>query len=156
MKSGVVVTGMLGVVVRDAYIVIANSGVLVLVPSIVTEPVADTLDVIVYVPVPVKVTEPVPVILDVIVFVGINEVVNDPDSVAGTLGDTESDSVIETVGSLLDVTDIVRVIVEDAVVVLVIDRLAGIDGVNVPLTDAASKPTLISMPHAWGSVSVAE
>jgi len=116
--------------------------------------------------VPVTVIEPVPVILDVIVLVGINEAVNDPDSVAGTLADplpvrvtvgvTESESVMETVGSLLEVTDIVRVTVEDAVVVLVIDRLAGIDGVIVPLTDAASKPTLISMPHAWGSVSVAE
>ena len=125
-------------------------------PVIVTEPVPDILDVIVYVLVPVVVTVPVPVILDVIVFVGTNEVVNDPDSVAGTVGVTESESVMDTVGSLLEVTDTVRVIVEDAVVVLVIDRLAGIDGVIVLLTDAASKPTLISIPQAWGSVSVAE
>jgi len=156
IKSGVVVTGILGVVVRDGYAVIANSGVLVLVPIIVTEPVPDILDVIVYVPVPVVVTEPVPDILDVIVFVGIKEAVNDPDNVAGTDGVTESESVMETVGSLLEVTDIVLVTVEEAVVVLVIDRLAGIDGVIVLLTDAASKPTLISIPQAWGSVNVAE
>ena len=136
IKSGVVVTGILGVVDRDGYSVIANSGVLVLVP--------------------VTVIEPVPVILDVIVLVGINEVVNDPDNVAGTLGVTESESVMETVGSLLEVTVIVRVTVEDAVVVLVTVGVAGIDGVIVLLTDAASKPTLISIPHAWGSVSVAE
>lgn len=136
IKSGVVVTGILGVVVRDGYAVIANSGVLVLVPIIVTEPVPD--------------------ILDVIVFVGIKEAVNDPDNVAGTDGVTESERVMETVGSLLEVTDIVLVTVEEAVVVLVIDRLAGIDGVIVLLTDAASKPTLISIPQAWGSVNVAE
>ena len=110
----------------------------------------------VYVPVAVIVTEPVPDMLDVIVFVGIKEVVNDPDNVAGTEGVTESESVMETVGSLLEVTDIVLVTVEEAVVVLVIDRLAGIDGVIVLLTDAASNPTLISIPQAWGSVSVAE
>jgi len=146
IKSGVVVTGILGLVERDGYIVNANSGEVVLVNVIVTEPVAD--------------------ILDVIVFVGIKEVVNDPDNVAGTLADplpvrvtvgvTESESVMETVGSLLEVTDIVLVTVEEAVTVLVIDRLAGIDGVNVLLTDAASNPTLISIPQAWGSVSVAE
>jgi len=129
--------------------------VLVLVPIIVTEPVPDILDVIVYVPVPVIVTEPVADILDVIVFVGINEAVNDPDNVAGTEGVIESDKVMETVGSLLEVTVIVRVTVEEAVVVRVIDRLAGIDGVIVLLTDAASNPTLISIPQAWGSVSVA-
>jgi hypothetical protein len=51
----------------------------------------------------------------------------------------------------------------DGVAEIVIDRvsdgLAGIDGLAgtaVPLTDAASLPTLISMPQAWGSVSVAE
>jgi len=136
MKSGVGVTGMLGLVVRDAYNVTSKSGVLVLVPVVVTEPVA--------------------VILDVIVFVGTMDAVNDPDNVAGTLGVTESDSVMETVGSLLEVTDIVLVMVDEAVTVLVIDRLAGIDGVIVLLTDAASNPTLISIPHAWGSVSVAE
>jgi len=136
MKSGVGVTGMLGLVVRDAYNVTSKSGVLVLVPVVVTEPVA--------------------VILDVIVFVGTRDAVNDPDNVAGTLGVTESDSVMETVGSLLEVTDIVLVMVDEAVTVLVIDRLAGIDGVIVLLTDAASNPTLISIPHAWGSVSVAE
>ena len=32
IKSGVVVTGILGLVVRDGYIVSANSGVVVLVP----------------------------------------------------------------------------------------------------------------------------
>ena len=127
---------MLGLVVRDGYSVIANSGVLVLVPVIVIEPVA--------------------VILDVIVFVGTREAVNDPDNVAGTLGVTESDRVMETVGSLLEVTDTVLVRVDEAVVVLVTVGVAGIDGVIVLLTDAASNPTLISIPHAWGSVSVAE
>jgi hypothetical protein len=136
MKSGVGVTRMLGLVVRDGYSVIANSGVLVLVPVIVIEPVA--------------------VILDVIVFVGTREAVNDPDNVAGTLGVTESDRVMETVGSLLEVTDTVLVRVDEAVVVLVTVGVAGIDGVIVLLTDAASNPTLISIPHAWGSVSVAE
>jgi hypothetical protein len=127
---------MLGVVDRDGYNVIANSGVLVLVPVIVIDPVA--------------------VILEVIVLVGISDVVNDPDNDAGTLGVTESERVMETVGSLLEVTDTVLVWVEEAVVVLVIERLAGIDGVIVLLTDAASKPTRISMPQACGSVSVAE
>ena len=154
--NGVNVTGILGVVVRDGYIVISNSGVVVLVPVIVTEPVPDILDVIVFVPVTDVVTEPVPVLLDVIVFVGISEAVNDPDNDAGIEGVTESESVMETVGSLLEVTDIVLVTVEEAVTVRVIDRLAGIDGVIVLLTDAASKPTLISIPQAWGSVSVAE
>lgn len=154
--NGVNVTGILGLVVRDGYSVIANSGVVVLVPVIVTEPVPDILDVIVFVPVTVVVAEPVPVILDVIVFVGIKEAVNDPDNVAGTEGVTESESVMETVGSLLEVTDTVLVTVEEAVTVRVIDRLAGIDGVIVLLTDAASNPTLISIPQAWGSVNVAE
>jgi len=114
----------------------------------------------------VIVIDPVTVILDVIVFVGINEAVNDPDDVAGTLaetlpvrvtvGVTESESVIDTVGSLLEVTDIVLVTVDDAVTVLVIVGVAGIDGVIVLLTEAASKPTLISIPQACGSVKVAE
>jgi hypothetical protein len=39
----------------------------------------------------------------------------------------------------------------------VIDRVSdGVAGTAVPLTDAASLPTLISIPQAWGSVSVAE
>jgi hypothetical protein len=136
IKSGVVVAGILGVVVRDEYIVIANNGVVV--------------------PVPVIVTEPVTVILDVIVFVGTSDADNDPDNVAGTEGVTESESVMEGVGALLEVTDIVLVTVEEAVTDRVSDGVAGIDGVNVPLTDAASNPTLISIPQAWGSVSVAE
>ena len=136
MNSGVVVTGILGVVDRDGYMVISNNGVVVLVPVTVMLPVVVTL----------VVTVPL----------GITDAVNEPDTVAGTEGVIESERVMETVGSLLDVTDTVLVCVPDAVIDRVIDRDAGIDGVIVLLTDAASNPTLISMPQAWGNVSVAE
>jgi hypothetical protein len=42
----------------------------------------------------------------------------------------------------------------DGVAEIVIDRV--VDGAAVPLTDAASLPTVISIPQAWGSVNVAE
>ena len=87
--SGVVVTGILGVVDRDGYIVISNRGEVVLVN--------------------VTVILPVTVMLLVTVVVGISDADNDPDNVAGTEGVTESESVMETVGSLLDVTDTVLV-----------------------------------------------
>ena len=39
----------------------------------------------------------------------------------------------------------------------VCDRvILGVAGATVPLTDAASLPTVMSIPHAWGKVSVAE
>jgi hypothetical protein len=34
--------------------------------------------------------------------------------------------------------------------------LLGVAGRAVPLTDAASLPTVMSTPHAWGKVRVAE
>jgi hypothetical protein len=93
------VIGILGLVDRDGYIVIANNGVVVVVPVIVTEPVV--------------------VMLLVIVLVGTNDDVNEPVSVPDilvdqlpvrvTVGVIESERVMETVGTLLDVTDIVLV-----------------------------------------------
>lgn len=52
---------------------------------------------------------PVAVLVFVTVVVGISDADNVPDNDAGTDGVTESESVMETVGSLLDVTDTVLV-----------------------------------------------
>jgi len=116
---------LLGLVVREAYIVISYNGVVVLV----------VVSVILLVTVLLKVTEDVGT--------------SDEDMlllpVSVTVGVTESERVIDTVGLLLDVTDTVLVIVEEAVIDLVIE---GVAGATVPLTDANSFPTVISIPHA--------
>ena len=117
IKSGVVVGGILGLVVRDGYIVNANSGVEVPVPVSVTLPVGVIVIVVVGVSVPVSVTLPVTVILVVIDELGTRDVV------------------------------IVDVVLRD---------FDGVAGTAVPLTDAASLPTVISTPQASGSVNVAE
>lgn len=104
----------------------------------------------------VLVLDPVTVTLPVGTSVAVKEPEVDQLPVRVTVGVTESDNVMEGVGSLLDVTETVLVWVPDAVLDRVTDRDAGIDGVIVLLTDAASKPTVISIPQAWGSVSVAE
>jgi hypothetical protein len=156
IKSGVVVTGILGLVDRDGYIVNSNSGVVVLVPVTVILLVNVLLLVTVVVGISDADNVPVAVLLLVTVVVGISDADNVPDKDAGTVGVTESESVMETVGSLLDVTDTVLVWLPVAVTDRVIDSDAGIDGVKVLLTDAASNPTLISIPQAWGNVSVAE
>ena len=96
---------------------------------------------------------PVAVILDVIVVVDIidEDILLVPVRVI--VGVTELEKVMETVGSLLEVTDMVLVTVAEPVTDLVV---VGVAGATVPLTDAASFPTVISMPQAWGSVRVAE
>ena len=74
-------------------------------------------------------------------------------------GDTDHVLVIEEVIVLEDVTVNVGVLVsvpelvETALLVRVID---GVGGATVPLAEAASLPTVMSMPHASGRVSVAE
>jgi len=125
INSGVDVAAMLEVKEREGYIVISYSGVVVLVP------VPDIL--------------PVTVMLDVIDDVGTKDADMLLLPVTVIVGVTESDSVMEPVGLLLDVTVIVFVTVEDAVKDLVID---GVAGATVPLTEAASLPTVISIPHA--------
>jgi len=117
IKSGVVVGGILGLVVRDGNIVISNSGV--------------------EVPVPVSVTLPVTVILVVLDELGTRDVVGVkvPVPVSVTLPDTV----------ILDVMD-----------ELATRDLDGVAGTAVPLMDAASLPTVISIPQTSGSVNVAE
>jgi hypothetical protein len=51
------------------------------------------------------------------------------------------------------VADSVAVPVKEAALERVID---GVGGATVPLAEAASLPTVMSMPHASGRVSVAE
>jgi hypothetical protein len=60
------------------------------------------------------------------------------------------DILLRTDGAILD-DDVAGIGWND--VDIVID---GVGGITVPLTDAASLPTLKSMPHTSGSVSVAE
>ena len=117
--SGVVVTGMLGVVERDGYIVISNNGVVVVVPVTVILPV--TVDV--PVTVAVGIIEFDNVFVAVLVFVtedvGTSEVVNDPVCVPDILdvplpvyvieGVEVSERVMETVGALLELMEIVLV-----------------------------------------------
>jgi len=127
IKSGVVVGGILGLVVRDGNIVNSNSGV--------------------EVPVPVSVTLPVTVILVVLDELGTRDVV-----------------IVDVV--LRDVVGVkvpvpVSVTLPDTVILDVMDELAirdldGVAGTAVPLMDAASLPTVISIPQTSGSVNVAE
>jgi hypothetical protein len=88
---------------------------------------------------------PVALILDVKVLVDIidEDILLLPVRVI--VGVTELESVMETVGSLLEVTEIVFVTLTEPVTDLVV---VGVAGATVPLTDAPSFPTVISMPHA--------
>ena len=110
---------MLGVVERDGYIVISNNGVVV--PVTVAVGIIETVDVLVTVAVGTSDDENVPVAVLVIVTedVGTSEVVNVPVCVPDILdvplpvyvieGVEVSERVMETVGALLELMEIVLV-----------------------------------------------
>ena len=100
--------------------------------------------------------DPVPLTVDVILIVTAPDtvLVPEPETEPNTEAVPEPDTV--TVAAI--VVDILEVILggkrlTDSDVERVIE---GVGGSAVPLTEAASKPTLISIPQAWGRVRVAE